>query len=67
MTVEEISRTVVKATDIKVGGRITETDTPDGTFYDVVKVNPQSVVVSAYDITLRLPIRATDTVRKATS
>lgn len=62
-----MNSTIVKASEIVAGDTITEYDTPEGPFYKVVKVNPKSVVIhdADYDLTLRLPIRSTDAVRKA--
>lgn len=62
-----MNSTIVKASEIVAGDTITECDTPEGPFYRVVKVNPKSVVIhdTDYDLTLRLPIRSTDSVRKA--
>lgn len=58
-----MTRTALAST-LNPGDRITETSTPDGPFYTVVKVNPKSVVIrdEDYDLTLRLPVRSTDAV-----
>ncbi len=56
--------TLCRTTDVQVGDRITEHDTPDGPFYEVVKVNRASFVVetatadeSANDETYPLTVR----------
>lgn len=55
----------VLATAVTVEQEITETDTPDGPWYRVVKVNRRSLVVAVdadhpEDGTLRIPVRDTD-------
>ena len=37
--------TICKTADVKVGDRITELDTPEGPFYEVLKVTAKTFVV----------------------
>jgi len=57
--------TITRTADLKVGARITEHDTPEGPFYEVLKVNAKSLVVESataeeladgesYPLTLRI-------------
>jgi hypothetical protein len=66
--------TIVKASEVAAGDLITETDTPEGPFYAVLKVNAKSVVVDADEfygtadacpMPVRLSIRSSDAVRRA--
>lgn len=62
--------TLCKASELTAGDLVTESDTPEGPFYVVLKTNPKSVLVdAAFDgdepLPIRLPIRASDMVRKA--
>ncbi len=54
--------TKVRSSEVRVGDRITEVNTPKGPFYTVTKVNPASFVL---DGLVRLPFRSTDVVLRA--
>lgn len=54
--------TKVRSSEVRVGDRITEIDTPEGPYYTVTKVNAKSFVLGGL---VRLPFRATDVVLRA--
>lgn len=57
---------IVLAPAITVGDRITELDTPEGPFYDVVKLTAKRITVAMDDgFQTTLPLRATDQLRVA--
>lgn len=59
--------TIVKASTLTAGDRITEVDTPAGPFYVVLEVTARSIVVDASDDDEPLPVTlpATGAVRRA--
>lgn len=73
-----ISSAIRKASEVKVGDRITEHDTPEGPFYPVLKVDAKSFVIDAAHAMrpgqdeedlpvepVRFPIRPTGSIRVA--
>lgn len=61
---------ITKASEVRQGDLVTETDTPDGPFYRVLKVNPKSLVLDASGdpsdpLPVRLPFGPTHAVRVA--